>query len=149
MDEPRLTDIIEIEQLLARYAVAMTQLDVEGVMEVFAADGTYHAFGDAYGVDSFPDLMLAAPPGLYTTGTPAITFDEDDPDRATGYQTLSFVAQATHEQRLGWYTDEYARTTDGWRLQRRAITFLRRNGDRDSGRPHDPSRPAPRPAAQG
>jgi hypothetical protein len=148
MDQTRLADIIEIEQLLARYAVAMTQLDVDGVIDVFAPGGAYHAFGDAYGTDSFPDLVLAAPPGLYSTGTPAITFDEHDADRATGHQTLLFVAQATHEQRLGWYTDQYTRTADGWRLQERAITFLRRSGDRDSGRPHDPRRPAPRAAVQ-
>jgi hypothetical protein len=148
MDQSRMADIIEIEQLLARYAVAMTRLDVDGVVAVFAPGGAYHAFGEAYGTDSFPDLVVAAPPGLYSTGTPDIRFT-DDPDTATGYQTLCFVDQATHYQRLGWYTDDYVRTADGWRLRKRAVTFLRRSGERDSGKAHDPRRPAPRSAVDG
>jgi hypothetical protein len=45
--------------------------------------------------------------------------------------------------RIGWYTDTYRRTEKGWRLQTRSMTFQRRNGARDSGKPHDPRRPAP------
>jgi hypothetical protein len=45
--------------------------------------------------------------------------------------------------RLGWYTDTYRRTDDGWRLATRTMTFLRRSGSRDSGRAHDPLRPIP------
>ena len=41
MDQARMADIIEIEQLLARYAVGMTKDDIETVMEVFTPDGTY------------------------------------------------------------------------------------------------------------
>lgn len=135
-----MSDIIEIEQLLARYAVGMTRHDVAGVMEVFAPGGTYSAFGDVYSTDDFPSLMAAAPQGLYTTGTPAV---ELDGETATGVQTLCFIAQVDHETRIGYYTDTYTRTDDGWRLQTRVMTFLRRSGARDSGRPHDPRRPVP------
>ena len=45
--------------------------------------------------------------------------------------------------RIGWYTDTYRRTAEGWRLRTRSMTFLRRNGARDAGRPHDPTRPSP------
>ena len=45
--------------------------------------------------------------------------------------------------RIGWYTDTYRRTEDGWRLATRRMTFLRKSGARDSGRAHDPTRPAP------
>ena len=45
--------------------------------------------------------------------------------------------------RIGYYTDTYRRTADGWRLQTRAMTFLRKSGARDSGRAHDPTRPQP------
>ena len=44
---------------------------------------------------------------------------------------------------VGYYTDTYRRTDAGWRLATRSMTFLRRSGDRDSGRPHDPTRPEP------
>ena len=140
MDPSRMADIIELEQLLARYAVSMTKDDVDAVLEVFAPDGTYSAFGENYGVADFPALMAAAPKGLFCVGPAAI---ELDGDVASGTQPLCFVAQSDHEMRIGYYTDTYRRTPDGWRLQTRAMTFLRRSGARDSGRPHDSRRPQP------
>ena len=34
-------DLLELEQLLARYAVGMTKNDVDAVVDVFTPDGTY------------------------------------------------------------------------------------------------------------
>ncbi|MBL8776850.1 MAG: nuclear transport factor 2 family protein [Acidimicrobiales bacterium] len=133
-------DVIEIEQLLARYAVAMTKDDVEAVVEVFTPDGTYSAFGDTYALADFPTLVAAAPKGLFMTGTPAL---ELDGDAGRGEQPLCFVDQTNHAMRIGWYTDTYRRTDQGWRLATRSMTFLRRSGERDSGRAHDPTRPQP------
>jgi hypothetical protein len=133
-------DIIEIEQLLARYAVGMTKDDIESVMAVFTPDGTYSAFGDTYDLGDFPTLVAAAPKGLFLVGPPAL---ELDGDAGTGEQPLCFVDQKSHDMRIGYYTDTYRRTTDGWRLHTRAMTFLRKSGNRDSGRAHDPTRPAP------
>ena len=138
-----MADIIEIEQLLARYAVGMTKNDVEAVIEVFTPDGTYSAFGDTYALADFPTLVAAAPKGLFLTGTPAIEFDDTNSDSATGEQPLSFVDQTNHDMRIGWYTDTYLRTAHGWRLRTRSMTFLRRSGVRDAGKPHDPTRPEP------
>ncbi|HTU38001.1 MAG TPA: nuclear transport factor 2 family protein [Acidimicrobiales bacterium] len=140
MEESLRADIAEIEQLLARYAVGMTTDDIEAVMDVFTPDGTYSAFGSSYGLADFPALVAAAPKGLFLTGTPAV---ELHGDAGTGRQTLCFVDQSTHDMRIGWYTDSYRRTENGWRLHTRAMTFLRRNGARDSGKPHDPTRPLP------
>ncbi len=140
MDAARTADIIELEQVLARYAVGMTRDDVEAVMEVFTPDGTYSAFGSTYSLEDFPALVAAAPKGLFLTGTPVVDLDGD---RGTGSQTLCFVEQTTHDMRIGWYTDTYRKTDLGWRLQTRAMTFLRRSGARDSGRAHDPGRPLP------
>lgn len=133
-------DVIEIEQLLARYAVAMTKDDVEAVVQVFTPDGTYSAFGDTYPLADFPTLVAAAPKGLFLTGTPALELDGDE---GTGEQPLCFVDQANHDLRIGYYTDTYRRTAAGWRLRTRSMTFLRRSGGRDSGRAHDPTRPPP------
>jgi hypothetical protein len=135
-----LADIIEIQQLLARYAVGMTKDDIETVIGVFTPDGSYSAFGDTYGLGDFPTLVAAAPKGLFMVGPPAI---EVDGDTGTGQQPLCFVEQTTHDMRVGWYTDTYRRTEAGWRLHTRAMTFLRKSGAQDSGRPHDPTRPAP------
>ncbi len=156
-----MADIIEIEQLLARYAVGMTKDDIDTVMEVFTSDGTYSAFGDEYALADFPRLVAAAPKGLFLVGPPEIDLDGDE---ATGTQPLCFVDQTNHDMRIGYYNDTYRRTDRGWglatppltffsppparpegggRLATRSMTFLRRSGSRDSGRPHDPGRPAP------
>ena len=140
LDPAAISDIIEIEQLLARYAVGMTRDDVDAVVDVFTPDGTYSAFGDTYQLVDFPTLVAAAPKGLFMVGTPAI---ELDGDAGTGQQPLCFVDQTNHDMRIGWYSDTYVRTAEGWRLRTRSMTFLRKSGARDSGRVHDPTRPAP------
>ena len=142
MDPAQLADIIELQQVLARYAVGMTQDDIDAVVGVFTPDGTYSAFGATYTLEDFPALVAAAPKGLFLTGTPVLDLDRQRGE-GTGYQTLCFVDQTTHHMRIGWYTDTYRRTDAGWRLRTRAMTFLRRNGARDSGKPHDPRRPLP------
>lgn len=144
MDQGDIADIIEVEQLLARYAVGMTQDDIEAVIEVFTPDGTYSAFGDTYTLADFPTLVAAAPKGLFLTGPPVLALDGDE---GTGQQTLCFVDQTNHDMRIGWYTDTYRRTPAGWRLRTRSMTFLRRSGSRDSGKAHDPRRPEPTSAS--
>ena len=131
-------DLVEIQQLLARYAVTITQGDIDGLLGVFMPDGTYSAFGDTYPLAEFPALVAAAPKGLFLTGTPVIQLSGDT---ATGTQPLCFVDQATHAMRIGYYNDTYVRTADGWRLRTRAMTFIRRSGAHDSGRPHAFERP--------
>jgi hypothetical protein len=141
MAQAPITDVIEIEQLLARYAVAMTQNDIETVVqEVFTPDGTYSAFGSTYQLPDFPALVEAAPKGLFMTGTPLLDLDGD---AGNGQQPLLFIDQTNHNMRMGWYTDTYLRTEEGWRLKTRSMTFLRRSGAHDSGKSHDPLRPEP------
>ena len=106
-------DIIELEQVLARYAVGMTHDDIDAVMEVFTPDGSYSAFGDTYTLADFPRLVEAAPKGLFLVGPPALELDGDE---GTGQQPLCFVEQKSHDMRIGWYTDTYRRTDQGWRL---------------------------------
>src|SRR4051794_22380145 len=91
-------DVVEIEQLLARYAAGMTKDDVDSVMAVFTPDGTYSAFGDTYQLADFPRLVAAAPKGLFLVGTPAL---EVDGNTGTGEQPLCFVDQTNHEMRIG------------------------------------------------
>jgi SnoaL-like domain len=140
MKTPPIEDVVEIQQLLARYAVGMTKDDVEAVMRVFAPDGTYSAFGDTYALKDFPALVAAAPKGLFLVGPPVL---ELDGDTGKGEQPLCFVEQTKHDMRIGWYSDTYVRTADGWRLRTRSMTFIRRSGSRDHGKAHDPTRPAP------
>jgi hypothetical protein len=132
-------DIVEIQQLLARYAVTITQQDVDGLLKVFTPDGAYSAFGETYSLERFPVLVDAAPKGLFLTGTAAIELDGDN---ATGTQPLCFIDHASHDMRIGYYRDTYVRTAEGWRLRTRAMTFIRRSGAHDSGRPHAIGRPS-------
>ena len=127
------SDLVEINQLLARYAVVMTKGEFDGIVDVFTPDGTYSAFGDVFTLDQFPQLAAAAPRGLFLVGTSMI---ELDGDTATGTQPLCFVEHSAHDMRIGYYNDTYVRTADGWRLRTRAMTFIRRSGTHDSGIPH-------------
>ncbi|MCX5044216.1 nuclear transport factor 2 family protein [Aldersonia sp. NBC_00410] len=126
-------EIVAINQLLARYAVTITQGDIDGLIGVFTPDGTYSAFGDTFTLAEFPALVAAAPSGLFMTGTALINLNGDT---ATGTQPLCFVEHSTHDMRIGYYNDTYAKTSDGWRLRTRKMTFIRRSGEHDSGRPH-------------
>ncbi|MGW0246192.1 nuclear transport factor 2 family protein [Nocardia goodfellowii] len=131
-------DLLEIQQLLAKYAITMTRGDIDGVLSVFTPDGTYSAFGDTFPLTDFPDLVAAAPKGLFLTGQPLI---ELDGDAATGTQPLCFVDHSSHGMRIGYYSDTYRRTDGGWRLATRKMTFIRRSGLHDSGIPHAFERP--------
>jgi hypothetical protein len=145
MTQPtRTDDLVEIHQLLAKYAVTITQGDIDGLISVFTPDGTYSAFGSTYTLSRFPELVAAAPSGLFMTGTSLVDLsdsEDGDPDTATGTQPLCFIEHSKHDMRIGYYKDTYVRTGDGWRLKTRAMTFIRRSGEHDSGRPHAIGRP--------
>ncbi|MBU8831397.1 nuclear transport factor 2 family protein [Mycolicibacterium goodii] len=136
----RTEDLVEIQQMLAKYAVTITQGDIDGLISVFTPDGTYSAFGETYTLNRFPALVDAAPKGLFMTGTALVDLVEGA-DTASGTQPLCFIEHSTHDMRIGYYRDTYERTADGWRLRTRSMTFIRRNGDHDHGRPHAIGRP--------
>lgn len=128
-------DLVELDQLCARYLLFASQYVEDRWREVFTEDAEYSAFGTAYTLERFPALLAAAPRGQFIANMPVV---ELDGDRATGMQHFLFIDQRTHDMRLGWYTDEYVRTSVGWRIRRRSSTFLRKHGGADSGRQHDP-----------
>lgn len=128
-------DLVEIHALCARYMMLTSQFIQDRWLEVFTPDGSYNAFGAEYTLDRFPALLEAAPRGQFIGNMPVVDLDGD---RAEGVQHFIFVDQSTHAMRLGWYNDTYVRTADGWRIQRRSTTFMRKHGGFDSGREHDP-----------
>jgi hypothetical protein len=139
MDQQEMADLLEIQQLAARYMKfsARKVKDKESWLQVFTPDAVYEAFGTPYGLDDFPLLLESAPPGQYIGNPPLVDFDGDT---ATGVQHYVFIDQLSHDMRLAWYNDEYVRTAAGWRLRRRSTTFMRRSGDFDSGKAEDPTR---------
>jgi hypothetical protein len=137
MNQQEMSDLLEIQQLVARYMSFTARKEKDRWLEVFTADGVYTAFGNPYTVEDFPALLKSAPPGQYIGNVPVLEFHGDI---ANGAQHFVFIDQITHDMRLGWYNDEYRRTPDGWRIHRRSTTFMRRSGGFDAGNPHDPSR---------
>ena len=136
-------DVIELEQLLARYAVGMTKDDVDAVIDVFTPDGTYSAFGDTYPLADFPALVAAAPKGLFLVGPPCSSSTATPVPAAAAL--LRRPDRPTTCGSATTPTPTAGRPT-GWRLHTRAMTFLRKSGARDSGRAHDPDpSPAHRP----
>ena len=137
MSEPqRIADLVEIEQLCARYLAYASQFVPDQWLRVFTPDVQYSAFGAVYDIDRMPALLAAAPRGQFIGSMPVVDFD--GPDHATDMQHFVFIDQKTHAMRLAWYRDEYVRTRDGWRIRRRSTTFMRKSGAHDSGRQHDP-----------
>jgi hypothetical protein len=137
MNQQEMADLVEIQQLAARYMSFSARKEQDRWREIFTPDGVYNAFGTPYGLDDFPSLLKSAPPGQYVGNVPVVDFDGDT---ATGGQHYVFIDQITHEMRLAWYSDEYVRTPEGWRIRSRSTTFMRRSGGFDSGNPHDPAR---------
>jgi len=130
-------DLVELQQLCARYMLLCSQFVEDRWLEVFTPDAVYTAFGTPYTLDRFPALLAAAPRGQFIGNMPVVEFDADG-NAATGKQHFIFVDQQTHAMRLGWYNDEYVRTPDGWRIRSRSTTFMRKSGAFDSGIQHDP-----------
>jgi hypothetical protein len=135
MDAQRVADLTEIHELCARYMMLCSQFIDDRWLEVFTPDAEYNAFGTAYDLERFPALLAAAPRGQFIGNFPVVEFDGDT---ATGVQHYIFIDQTSHAMRLAWYSDEYRRTPDGWRIYRRSTTFLRKSGGYDHGIAHDP-----------
>ena len=131
----RITDLVEIHALCARYMLYTSQFMKDRWLDVFTPDVEYNAFGTPYTIDRFPALLAAAPRGQFIGNMPVVDLDGD---KASGIQHFIFVDQTTHQLRLGWYNDEYHRTADGWRIHRRSTTFMRKHGGFDHGIEHDP-----------
>ena len=135
MDPQRVADVTEIHELCARYMMLCSQFIDDRWLEVFTPDAEYNAFGTAYDLERFPALLAAAPRGQFIGNLPVVEFDGDT---ASGVQHYIFIDQTSHAMRLAWYSDEYRRTPDGWRIHRRSTTFLRKSGGYDHGIAHDP-----------
>ena len=88
----RIEDLVEIQQLLARYAVTITQEDIDGLVAVFTPDGTYSAFGETYSLDRFPVLVDAAPKGLFLTAAAVIELSGD-----TAWSFAEFAAEVSKQ----------------------------------------------------
>ncbi|MCK2241796.1 MULTISPECIES: nuclear transport factor 2 family protein [unclassified Crossiella] len=123
-----ISDRLEIQSLLTAYSTAIDSKDFAALDEVFVADAhiDYTAFGGIAG--NFPEMkewlaqsLAMFPATQHLNGNLDIRVDGD---RATGrLMCLNSIVLPGAEQRVAllgmWYTDEYVRTPQGWRIARR------------------------------
>jgi hypothetical protein len=125
----RLEDAEAVSQLKAGYChwsdrgYAAAGDDPSAVAALFADDG---AWGDTEGRDAirslFEGFQRRLPFALHLALTPTIQIDED---RATGtwYGLIQLTTDSgEHRWTGGIYSDEFVRTTSGWRFQRLRFT---------------------------
>lgn len=129
-----ISDRLEIQDLLYEYADCIDRRNFDGLRNVFSDDAhiDYSAFGGSVGnVDETLSFLKEALPLFknYQHLNSNIQIKLDG-DKATG-RIMCFNPQemitgdkdkpATHIFMLGlWYVDEYRRTPQGWRINKRA-----------------------------
>ena len=120
-------DYQAIQELLARYCIALDEHDIDGWVALFTPDARYEVFGQTFeGHDRLRRLISHAPRGLHLGGVPVIvTFDGA---RATTKQNLLFAETVSGEMRRTLYTDRLIRTSEGWRIAERRCQFIVADG---------------------
>ena len=133
MDLASVSDILEIQALLARYVFAIDAKDLDRLDDVFTPDAQvdYSSTGGGKGPYSKIKPWLAKglapfPVSQHLIGLPAIQLDGD---RATSEVMLfnpMLFSRSGHEDEMFFvgatYSDELVRTPKGWRIARRTET---------------------------
>ena len=121
------TDVLGIQQLLARYCLTLDRGDMEAYARLWAPDAELHLHRSIWtGPDEITEHIAQADPGLHMAGIPDITPDDaGDADRADGMQAFLFVERDGHALRIGRYDDTYVRLDGEWRFASRKISFIR------------------------
>jgi ketosteroid isomerase-like protein len=139
MDKPleqrirQLEDRVAIEELIARYCLAMDNRDLAAIERLFtddthvwSADGVMNCRGRAAAVDMFRGRFTVLGPSNHFTHDRIVEFDGTDPDRATG-----LVLSHAEMQRKGQpmiaairYQDVYRRCGGDWRFAERGLSFM-------------------------
>lgn len=128
----RLEDRLDIQQLQARYAIAIDDQDLDRVAALFAregrfrsADGVMDASGQEAVCAQFRGRFAALRFGFHVTHDHLVELDPDDPDRATGI--VSSHAEVVREGRpmiaAMRYADSYVRQDGAWCFADRCIRF--------------------------
>lgn len=129
----RLEDQLDIQQLQARYTLAIDDQDLGRVAELFARDGRFRSADgvmDAQGreavCDQFRGRFAALRFGFHVTHDHLVELDPSDPDRATG--AVSSHAEVVRNGRpmvaAMRYADSYVREDGQWRFADRCISFF-------------------------
>jgi SnoaL-like domain len=128
--QSELADRLAIQDLIARYPLAVDGRDWDGLDELFTPDARidFTAFGGPAGdLASTKSFLRDALSGFRRTqhmmGLPAITLDGDRASSRTPCNNPMVIDNAdgsTAVWLIGlWYDDEFVRTPDGWRFTAR------------------------------
>jgi hypothetical protein len=126
-----ISDRMEIQDLLYRYAELIDGKRFDELEEVFAEDAhiDYSAMGGSVGnrEETIAFLKKVMPMFPHTQHSNANVQIRVDGDRGTGRvmcfnpQEMDLPGGGTQVMMFGlWYLDEYVRTEAGWRIQRRS-----------------------------
>ena len=132
-DTEELADETAIRGLIADYALALDAGDLDGCVQLFAADAEFLVYGRSFdGHDGIAKMFRDAPRGLHLTGVSRIDVRDNT---ATARSQVLFVRAGDLHLRPALYDDELVRdTTDGgrWRFRRRRCRFVTSAGLADS-----------------
>ena len=131
LSQAEISDRLEIQQLLVDYSTAIDLRRFDDLDAVFTPDAhiDYSAFGGIVGrypkvkawlAEVLPNFANYA----HMLGLPSIRVDGDTATARTFcFNPMVFGGEAPSTMLLGlWYDDEFVRTSDGWRMSRRAET---------------------------
>jgi hypothetical protein len=134
----QLNSRLEIQDLLARYTIALDTRDLELLRLVFTDDVEvdFGSFGGGKGVDWFIDFtragLKACGPTYHMLGQSLVTIDGTS---ATGrtYLVAQHLGIGELEGEIftvaGWHLDTLALTDAGWRVASRRVEIIWTQGD--------------------
>jgi hypothetical protein len=123
-------DRAAIRELIASYALALDAGDIDGCVQLFAADAEFLAYGRSFaGHDGIGKMLRDAPRGLHLTG---VSYIEVRHDTASARSQVLFVRAGSLQLRPALYDDELVRIAEHWRFQRRRCRFITSTGLADS-----------------
>jgi uncharacterized protein (TIGR02246 family) len=129
----RLEDRAEIAELIARYGLVMDDRDMAAMPALFtpdavvrSLDGVMHAKGRDAIAEQFRGRFKVLGPSNHFSHDRVITFDERDPDRASGLVLSHAEMNRYGEAMLAAirYHDQYRRHDGAWRFSERVLTFF-------------------------
>lgn len=132
MPDP-VADELAVRNLVARLSRNADMGDIDTYMSSFAPDAEWNLPGaPVRGYDAIKAGLIerrktgAVGPGSHTRHMVSTVSVDVDGDVARSESYFQYVAETDTNPTLrlvGYYQDTFVRTPDGWRLQRRDITF--------------------------
>lgn len=121
-------DIVEIQQLLARYTKAADIDPPETMRDIFAEDGSFVVAAmnlNISGIDNiiayFTESRANSAGGVFHITNNLIVDGDGDAATASSYLTVMQSGAEIKPLTIGRYSDELIKTNTGWRLKTRTI----------------------------